>query len=483
MNKTSSDFSFLFKIKLKQITPYLHFQHDINTNPGAILRATEVKPKLDRFIFRKMGGKEAVPENWFIKNDRSSGALNYKMQFQISGTSVQISKAGDYAIAAYTAERQRNGDAKKEAENNMRNEINGMYFANMVDKKKKVNNATVNKSEAEYASEVRALYKESVFYNDPIQMTILCTITELREKIRNLIDEFFLLHNFGARQTKGFGGFVPEEFDTETCVEKYSEMNQVFFYADAETDNIRNLMNHASTLYALFKGGLNRSNNRNNPERYIKAYIQRQYLDEKHPAESWEEEMGSEKAFVKSYILSANFHDPDNKYNYRQYLFIRALLGLADQYNFLKADNGTPLNKIVYVYNADKDCIIDRFPSPITIKIIGTRVFFLFDVDAVQPILDRLFYFTAKNVAESIKNYNAEQRYSFFENNYPENWIQTPKTFTGEDAREMMSGFVKFFNNGNNDYPAAKEKLRNFGPPFQNSSSLTLKMGGVTTNA
>ncbi len=480
MNKATANFSFLLKIQLKQITPYLHFQHDINTNPGAVLRATEVKPKLDHFIIRKMGGKETVPENWFIKNDRSSGALNYKMQFQTSKTSVQISKSGEYAIAAYTAERQRDWDAKKEAEKKMRNEINGMYFANMVDKKKKVNNATVNKSEDDYASDVRALYKETVLYNDPIQMTILCTITELREKIRVLIDEFFLLHNFGARQTKGFGGFIPTTFDTGTCVEKYSDMNQLFFYADAGTHNIRTLMNHASTLYALLKGGLNRSDNGHNPECYIKAYIQRQYLDEKYPANSNEDKTGSEKAFIKNHVLKNVFPDSEKKYKHRQYLFIRALLGLADQYNFLKADNGTPLNKMVYVYNADKDCIIERFPSPITIKIIGTRVFFLFDVDAVQPILNRLFYFTTDNVAEHIKKYTAEKRYSFFAKEYSDNRIQTPKSFTREDARDMMSGFVNFFNEQNN---GAKGKLDNFGPPFQNSSTLTLEMGGKTPNA
>ncbi|HEC99336.1 MAG TPA: hypothetical protein ENN18_03005 [Proteobacteria bacterium] len=34
-------------IKLKQHTPIIHFQHD---QKGATLRATELKPKLDRYI-------------------------------------------------------------------------------------------------------------------------------------------------------------------------------------------------------------------------------------------------------------------------------------------------------------------------------------------------------------------------------------------------------------------------------------------------
>jgi len=41
-----------FKITLKQHTPLIHFQHD---QEGATLRASEVKPKLDRFILTKLG--------------------------------------------------------------------------------------------------------------------------------------------------------------------------------------------------------------------------------------------------------------------------------------------------------------------------------------------------------------------------------------------------------------------------------------------
>lgn len=35
---------------LEQQTPLIHFQYD---QPGATLRATEVKPKLDKFIIKK----------------------------------------------------------------------------------------------------------------------------------------------------------------------------------------------------------------------------------------------------------------------------------------------------------------------------------------------------------------------------------------------------------------------------------------------
>ena len=137
MNNTAADFSFVIHKRLKQVTPYLHFQHDVTINPGAVLRATEVKPKLDRFILRKIGGKEFIPSNWFLPKGSETGALDYKLRFCTSGNFVTISKYGEYAIEAYTAERNGNRDGKRNAEAKMRNEINGMYFANMVDKKKK----------------------------------------------------------------------------------------------------------------------------------------------------------------------------------------------------------------------------------------------------------------------------------------------------------------------------------------------------------
>ena len=40
------------KVTLKQHTPLIHFQHD---QEGATLRASEVKPKLDRFILTRLG--------------------------------------------------------------------------------------------------------------------------------------------------------------------------------------------------------------------------------------------------------------------------------------------------------------------------------------------------------------------------------------------------------------------------------------------
>ena len=65
------------EIKLKQHTPMIHFQHD---QEGATLRASEVKPKLDRFILTRLGNgdykkgcEEAKSKGWLVgKGDHNA---------------------------------------------------------------------------------------------------------------------------------------------------------------------------------------------------------------------------------------------------------------------------------------------------------------------------------------------------------------------------------------------------------------------------
>jgi hypothetical protein len=82
MDELSIFNDYKIEIKLKQITPMIHFQHD---ETGATLRASEVKPKLDKFIIKQLGGEANVPECYWLDKDRN-GALNYKMQIRAEGT-------------------------------------------------------------------------------------------------------------------------------------------------------------------------------------------------------------------------------------------------------------------------------------------------------------------------------------------------------------------------------------------------------------
>ena len=64
--------AFSLNYTLKAQSPMIHFQAQ---QQGATLRATEVKPKLDKFIIQKLGA-ENIPQDWFIPNTK---AFNYKL--------------------------------------------------------------------------------------------------------------------------------------------------------------------------------------------------------------------------------------------------------------------------------------------------------------------------------------------------------------------------------------------------------------------
>lgn len=107
------------KVTLKQHTPLIHFQH---TENGATLRASEVKPKLDRFIIEKLGGgnydnvknqvKNTYPQLFIPKE--GVFALDYKLKIKAFGN------RNEYLISSYI---------KKEGKETL-DKYNILYIAN-----------------------------------------------------------------------------------------------------------------------------------------------------------------------------------------------------------------------------------------------------------------------------------------------------------------------------------------------------------------
>ena len=80
--------NFKLTFKLKQHTPLIHFQHDQH---GATLRATELKPKLDRFLLEKLGngnyeqGIEIAKKKGWLVAKGEHPALDYKVRIFPTG--------------------------------------------------------------------------------------------------------------------------------------------------------------------------------------------------------------------------------------------------------------------------------------------------------------------------------------------------------------------------------------------------------------
>lgn len=160
-------------ILLKQHTPMLHFQYE---QYGATLRATEVKPKLDKFILTKLGngtyskGKdEAKKLNWLIGD---SSALDYKIKI----TPIGEKKEG---ISLIVGERSPQSCAP--------------FFGNIGDETN---------------------LKDLITYPQGVYLSIFTLNSDLEHYIsKELICEFFAYTNFGTRQSKGFGSFYVDPQD------------------------------------------------------------------------------------------------------------------------------------------------------------------------------------------------------------------------------------------------------------------------------
>lgn len=153
-------------ITLVQHTPMWHFQPG---EAGCGLRATEVKPKLDRFIVWK-AARENLPASYWIDPTKSKQtdyfALNYKLNFIPAG--------------------------KKEVIENSREKKNlfPLFFGNI----------GTNKEQK----------KELVYYPGAIEMHIFCLNDGLLKLILSSLNAFFACTGFGTRQSKGFGLFYPK---------------------------------------------------------------------------------------------------------------------------------------------------------------------------------------------------------------------------------------------------------------------------------
>lgn len=428
---------------LIQQTPIIHFQHD---QKGATLRATEVKPKLDKFIIEKMRWtkklkekterkkiKEAYKE-WFIGD---TDALNYKMRIVTDGLP-EISRAIDLTL-------KKNNETdikkKKDLDKEIKKQINGMYFGNMVSAKG-----------AAFEEAVRESYKETVFYNgrEQIHLRIICFVDDLRKKIEEYMEEFFFVNNFGTRQSKGFGGFTAikllggKEEKSKDPIKLLSEKGYRFFYAEIKGNGgYKEMLDHAKNVYAVMKGGYNHTKF-DSPDSYIKGYIQRYFIDDYIG-----ENTGSDKAFIKNY--KRKLVPESIKERYDDYVFSRAMLGLADYFEFRDRVRGGR----VEIFSLGKnDFDVERFRSPVTIKIIGNKLIFLFG--SFDAICDKTFYF-APNPECLDKNfdklsYDQKKNYITKNVNKTDRYgntlivpIQTMKKFDDEDIVFFINVFCEYF--------------------------------------
>ena len=354
---------------LKQHTPIIHFQAD---QPGATLRATELKPKLDRFLIayafdsdRKRYGRYLIGYHEGMKQKDINAlkpALNYKVRIIPNGKICE----------------------------SLPNKF--LYFAN---------NAIKNSSE-----------KVKAVYCNKVQLTLFSIHDTLLQAIDEAIGIFFILHNFGARQSKGYGSFFPIEKNFKQILSKIKYPTYKVKYRDG-----KDWQTKVDYIHKRIKSGINFNE-------YKKSLLFL-YMCQPERKIRWEKRK-IKKEFGKTLMRpgrkqSVRCNNRDEGYKFH---FVRALLGLPGNFEYnggLKSGG-----EVVSVSHAT----IKRFSSPLLYKIYNKDVYIIAK-DDYNSILNQNFQFTLE-----VSNNNSKK--SPLPNSFS---LSTPDRFDIENFLDFVCNY------------------------------------------
>ena len=324
---------------LKQYTPLIHFQ---SSHKGATIRASELKPKLDRFLIKyAFDNDEQAYSSYLIKGKEF--ALDYKVSIIAHNTKV------------------------------IPEVKNKTYFGNM-------NKKPYDKD-----------YRKTVMA-DMVEVRVFSYHTELISYIQKFFSSFLAIENFGTRQSKGFGSFYLSNEDKHYKPPKQAldDISSCYVYGVYEELSSLDIFAHVEVIYPLMKSGINypdryaKANDKNSKASYYRSFLFK-YMYEKHS-------ISNEKRFIKENFFDAKVRIEPNSHPKR---YVRALLGVADGIMFRDDQRRGRINY--------KHQNIKRFKSPLTFKIIEDTLFIIAHSNTM--ILDQTFKFTSKEpfISQNIK--------------------------------------------------------------------------------
>ena len=314
------------------------------------------------------------------------------------------------------------------------------------------------KKREEKKKAIRETFKESLFYKDGLTLTIRCFIPELLTFIDEHIRGFFMMHNFGTRQRKGFGSFTvdistepnaPKGFD---LVGKYCP-NAYYCKLDGNV-NADALLDAVWVISAFLRSGFNRGEGN-----YVRGFVFRYFQREKNP-------LANDKAFVKQKVLrnvydeatrGEHLHPYGNNVRYR---YVRGLLGTNENSRFCRDPRGETREDLtvhnIYIHSAEG---VERFPSPLLFKPIGKFVFIL-PQKMPDEIFGSEFYILEKNQEDEYDSKaTSEQKLNYLKQECKGGMIKTPTAEelapgakSGDEAlKRFLDAFAKDFNDKTSD--------------------------------
>lgn len=381
---------FKYVIDLKQHSPIIHFQYE---QKGATLRASEVKPKLDRFIFDNF--TKININNDFSENLRELFNPGNKIPSSYKLVITPPDKEIDILISSYLSNKQIE-TLKNDGKQFM---TNTPYFA----MEKYIKNYVVHRENVPIHGKLA----------DPlstIRLQFFSLNNNIIEIIKKCIHSFFACNNFGTRQSKGFGSFYPSQpiENFEQAIKKYYDT--CFRYTDKNNNrnrenvlNINDLLSKINQDYRHIKSGISASMrggykkaqtflyglvNHPTPYRWDKRAIKIHINNNKI------NNLSLKTTKSNSAIYDTAGKNYWSKQSDEQYKYIRAMLGLAEIYEFqtqnLATNHSAGPKYVATVKGIGKSQDIQRFRSPILWKIFENNIYVV-ATDIPECMLDASF--------------------------------------------------------------------------------------------
>lgn len=361
---------------LRQQTPLLHFQYG---QPHAALRASEVKPMLDRFMQKFIEKHElAIPADWYIKTTDEN---NFSKPFQYK---MSIRTDADPEIANFR-------------------KTNSLYFADMKQRENPPAKALFFKCKDLSGRIINGVKLETLCFiktkaeiSEDLKGTGLADEFSLDELIAFVLPAFFALTCFGTRATKGFGSF---NVNGKRLTDSYIHLFVPVFYkitypmipAGSE------VMDDIWVVSGLMKSGFNLG-----PSSYYKGRSLL-YLREKS-----NRKVGADKAFIKKKVLpGTDINKRSEEYvEYDDFRFVRAMLGLPQNYLFRKSEKTT--REGLVKIEPEKNNEVKRFASPVRFVPNGYELYIIPD-KIPDEMFGAGFKFSSGSASETIRTPSVDE--------------------------------------------------------------------------
>lgn len=301
---------------LRQETPIIHFLHD---QPGATLRATELKPKLDKWIIKRQSNP---PQNWISKKENNHTSLDYKISIRPTG-------------------RQHNVELQikeKYDPQSRKNKLETTAFPHLLG----------NMGGKEHREDLKNL----VLF-EGAEVIVRTWHSDLLEVLKTQLPALLVNDNFGNRSGKGFGSFVCTSVDG-VSVSVRPALRYCFDWSTQEGNPFqqqKDIFSAINWFYKCLRSGINQVNRSGETEFYFKSLL---FAFAEKKGERWD------KYNIKNHFFEGG-QLPENPVDYRDWL------GLSTEEMWGRKYNNQKVNK------SAEDSGIDRFSSPILFKPICVK--------------------------------------------------------------------------------------------------------------